>query len=36
MDQETREQYGVAGPEYYFYLNVHGCYKVSEGRNLRK
>ncbi len=28
MDKEAKEQFGIADPEYYFYLNLHGCYQV--------
>ena len=29
MDDESKQQLGIVEPDYYNYLNVHNCYKVS-------
>jgi hypothetical protein len=28
MDEESKKQFGIVDPDYYNYLNVHGCFKV--------
>ncbi len=30
MEADSKKQFGVAEPDYYNYLNMHGCYKVDD------
>jgi hypothetical protein len=33
IDEEAKQQLGIVEPDYYNYLNVHGCFKVDSNWN---
>jgi hypothetical protein len=35
MEEESKQQFGIVDPDYFNYLNVHGCFKVPLGLHSR-